>query len=77
VTSAIQTAVKSAIASLGSTIGIGAELYVSSVEAVALAVPGVVSVAPGTTLNGVNADLTVSGYQEVHIVTSGVTVSTY
>jgi uncharacterized phage protein gp47/JayE len=57
--------------------GIGSSLYVSTVEAAALAVSGVVAVQSGTTLNGHAADLTVTGFQATRTDVNHVTVSSY
>ena len=75
--SEVQPAVAAAISAYAETVGVGGELFVSSVEGVALAQPGVAAVAPGTQLNGLAADVVVADYQEVSIPLVGVSVGTY
>lgn len=52
-------------------------LFVSDIEKAALAVPGVEAVQPGTTINGVNADYTLTTLQRPRIAVDNVTVGTY
>ena len=75
VSATVEAAVAAAVAAL--VLPIGQTLFVSSLESAALAVPGVVSVQPGTTINGVNADLIFTGFQAARITTGHVSVGTY
>jgi uncharacterized phage protein gp47/JayE len=73
----VEAAVANAIITAINATGIGSTLFVSTVEAAALAVAGVVAVKSGTTLNGVAADLTVTVLQAARSNINLVTVSTY
>jgi Baseplate J-like protein len=55
----------------------GSLLYISQVEAAALTVPGVISVQPGTLINGVNADLTGSLFQRSITTLNNISVANY
>ena len=57
---------------------IGGTLFINAtIEDAAATVPGVVSVQPGTTINGVNADYAVAAMHAARITTSNVTVGSY
>ena len=73
----VEAAVQNAIVALVSSLLVNQTLYVSSVEAAALSIAGVVSVKPGTTLNGVNADLTPAYDYELRANTGIVSIGTY
>jgi len=77
VTGTVTEAVNAAIVAMVNTLTNGATLYVSSIEAAALAVSGVVAVQPGTTINGAAADLTSVIGTEIRTSSSSVTVGTY
>ena len=78
VSASVTTAVQNAVVSFVQTLGEGATLFISQIEAAALAVPGVVSVKPAnTTINGLQADLTCTGIQTISTSISAVTVGTY
>ena len=87
VTGTVEAAVQVAIVAAANASLIGGTLFINAavssvapmggVENAALSVPGVVSVMPGTTINGVAADYTPTPMQAARITTSNVTVSTY
>lgn len=78
-TVAVEAAVANAVAAAVNASAVGGTLYVvSTIERAALAVAGVVSVQPGvTTINGVGADLAVTGFQKVKTDINHVTVGSY
>lgn len=73
--SAVEGSVATAIAA--ASLAIGMTLFVSTVEQLALSVAGVVSVQPGTTINGVAADLVLTGFQAARITAGNVSVGSY
>ena len=74
----VLAAVQAAVVAAVNALGLGGTLYVSAIEAAALAVPGVVSVKPGTTtINGAQADLAAAGNQEIRTSTGSVSVGSY
>jgi uncharacterized phage protein gp47/JayE len=73
----VQAAVQNAIVAVLGALLVNQTLYVSAVEGAALGVAGVVSVRPGTTLNGVNADLTPASSYELRTSIGAVAVGTY
>lgn len=76
-TQAVEAAVANAIIEAINGNDIGETLYVSTVEAAALAVDGVVAVRSGTTLNAAAADLSVTVFQATRSDINRITVSTY
>lgn len=78
VEAAVAAAIVGAVNSndLGATLFVNAQSPAVGVENAAL-VPGVVSVQPGTTINGESADLVVTGFQATRTNINLVTVSTY
>ena len=73
----VNAAVAAAIVAATNTGTTGQELYVSTCESAALSVANVVSVQPGTTINGSNADLTPNANQEIRTTLSNVSVGNY
>lgn len=78
VTSVVEGAVANAIAAAVEKTPIGGVLYVSTIEAAALAVSGVIAVRAGATLiNGVDDDLAVQPSQAARTTINDITVGTY
>lgn len=76
--STVQANVKAAVAAAVNAAQVGQTLFVAAnVEVAALAVAGVVSVQPGTTINGLAADFAVTGFQRVGTNPGAVAVGTY
>lgn len=71
--SAVTTAVIEAVNALTA----GQICYISALETAALSITGVIAVAPGTTINGIQADITPAAAQEVRTSVGSVTVSQY
>lgn len=70
--------VQAAIANAVNATGVGATLYISTIEGAALSVAGVTSVKPATTtINGAQADLTPTAFQVIKTATTDITVNTY
>lgn len=77
ITGTVEAAVQTAVAAVVNAVPIGQNLPVSTVEGAALGVAGVFSVRPGTTLNAVNDDLTITAMAAARTDTGHITVSTY
>jgi uncharacterized phage protein gp47/JayE len=77
--STVQTAVQDAVVAAVNTIEVSEPtLFISFIENAALAVPGCAGVQPGQTkINGSNADLSLTAFQEPRITTTNVSVGTY
>lgn len=73
----LQPAVVAAVVAATQSLASGQTLYANAVAAAATSVPGVTSVQPGLSINGVAADLVPSAYQEIRSSTSLVTVGSY
>lgn len=71
------TAIANAISLALNALGPGATAYVSTIDATALLIAGVVSVRPGTTINGSAADFAPSASQEVRTTVANIAVSNY
>lgn len=76
--SQVQLPISTAIVQMVDVLPSGSTLYISSIEATALSIPGVIAVRPGTTINGQSLDLTPSSPSSVLVIaTSNVLVGQY
>jgi len=75
--SVVNAAVQVALQTATNSLGIGAILYISALEQAAMSVPGVISVQPGTKINGTNADLTVNQFKRAFVPINSVVVDNY
>ena len=75
--SQVRSAVQSAVSTYASAVTLGGVVTVSGIIQAAMGVSGVVSVAPGVTINGVAADFNMTGVQVFVCPPASVTVNQY
>lgn len=77
--STVEAAVQTAVVAAVNAVVLGtASLFISTIEAAALAVPGVAAVQPGQTkIDGSNADLALTAFQAPRIAVGNVSCGTY